>query len=399
MGLRARLQPVQVAVATALLRVLPGLPHAVVAGYPDDEGNSVEVVRALSRRVPVFWLLSGSPAAVRWLVPAAGGGHPVHLLPKDSVRAYLAYLTARWVFFTHGLYGSPAPPRHKVFVNLWHGDGPKRSKYFAHVRSTFAVAGTEMWGRQRPVYFGVEPAGVLVTGHPRLDQLARPPDDDAVRRLGLDPERPLVLWMPTYRSTEFRGRRLGEVRNWQDGPELSTAERVKELTTDLARVADTVGVTLAVKPHPLDRDRYAALGLPVVTNEQLARERVTLYGLLGRSAGLVTDYSSVWTDYLVLDRPTGFYCPDLPEYVATRGLNVERYHELVPGPFLETTAEFERFLRDCVEEGSASRERRHRSRDLVGVETRPGASERLLDRVGVAWRRDPGPPVRTRTGS
>ena len=32
----------------------------------------------------------------------------------------------------------------------------------------------------------------------------------------------------------------------------------------------------------------------------------TLYGLLARSSALVTDYSSVWTDYLTLDRPIAF---------------------------------------------------------------------------------------------
>ncbi len=122
-------------------------------------------------------------------------------LRKDSVPAYLRYITARYVFFTHGLYGSPKPPRHKTFVNLWHGDGPKRSKRFANIRSTFVVAGTQLWGRQRPVYFGVSEEGVLVTGNPRVDQFARPSDDETLRELGLDPSKRLVLWMPTYRKT------------------------------------------------------------------------------------------------------------------------------------------------------------------------------------------------------
>ena len=372
--------------ARLLLRWLPARPHAVVSGFPDDEGNSVEIVRTLSRRVPVYWLLSGPPEDVRWLLPPQDGGFPVRVLRKDSARAYLSYLTARWVFFTHGLYGSPSPPRHKVFVNLWHGDGPKRSKRFAHIRSTYAVAGTQTWGRQRPVYFGVDPGGVLVTGNPRVDQFARPPGDTALRGLGLDPGRPLVLWMPTYRRTEYRGSRLGEVRNWEDAEELSSTGAVKDLVAEIGRAAGAVGVTVAVKPHPLDRDRYAALALPVVTNEDLARERVTLYQLLGRTAGLITDYSSVWTDYLVLDRPIALYCPDLEEYVANRGLNVDDYEDLVPGPFLNTISDVERFLRDCLEESSGSRERRHRSQCLVGAETQLGASERLVNRLGIGDR-------------
>ena len=375
----------------AALKVTPALHHAVVTGFPDDEGNSVEMVRALADHLPVYWLTSDSPDTVEWLLPEEETAYAVRRLRKDSVGAYLAYVTARYVFFTHGLYGSPQPPRHKTFVNLWHGDGPKRSKRFANVRSTFAVAGTELWGRQRPVYFGVSEDGVLVTGHPRVDQFARPPGDDTMRELGLNPRNPLVLWMPTYRRTEYRGRRMATVRNWTDAEELSQTGSVRRIAQQMAEVALGLGVTVAVKPHPLDADNYAALGLPVVNSEDLRRGRITLYQLMGRSDGLVTDYSSVWTDYLAMDRPIGFYCPDLDEYEANRGLNVEGYPDLIPGPLLGSVSDFEHFLRECLSESSESRDRRARSKELIGAETRLGASDRLLAALGIVPSWEPAP--------
>jgi CDP-Glycerol:Poly(glycerophosphate) glycerophosphotransferase len=361
----------------------PALDHAVVTGFPDDEGNSVETVRAAARRLPVYWLTSDSAESLWWLISDGEARYRVRCLRKDSVGAHLAYITARYVFFTHGLYGSPPPPPHKIFVNLWHGDGPKRSKRFANVRSTYAVAGTRLWGAQRPVYFGVSEDGVLVTGNPRVDQFARPPGDETMRRLGLDPRKPLVLWMPTYRRTEYRGRRLGAVRNWADAEELSRTGSVRDLAGQVAEVARRLGVTVAVKPHPLDADGYAALGMPVVSGDDLRREEVTLYQLMGRSSGLLTDYSSVWTDYLAVDRPIGFYCPDLDDYQASRGLNVEDYDKLIPGPLLESVTDFEDFLRNCIEESAPSRELRSYSRALVGAETRLGASDRLLDALDI----------------
>lgn len=367
-----------------LLRVTPALHHSVVTGFPDDEGNSVEMVRALARRLPVYWLTSDDPDSVEWLLFDAETRFEVRRVSKNSLRAYFAYVTARYVFFTHGLYGSPEPPRHKTFVNLWHGDGPKRSKRFANVRSTFVVSGTELWGRQRPVYFGVSESGVLVTGNPRVDQFARPPSDETMRKLGLDPRQPLVLWMPTYRRTEYRGRRLAAVRNWADAHELSEAHSVRDLVEQVAEVALRLGVTVAIKPHPLDADHYAAMGLPVVNGDDLRSQQTTLYQLMGRSHGLLTDYSSVWTDYLVMDRPIGFYCPDLDEYQANRGLNVENYRDLIPGPLLESVSDFERFLQDCVTESPEGRTLRDRSVRLVGAETRLGASDRLLEALSIA---------------
>ncbi len=385
------LATVKLTLVRVLLRVTPALRHAVVTGFPDDEGNSVEVVRALARRIPVYWLTNDSPDSVAWLIADADLRFPVRCLRKDSAAAYLRYITAQYVFFTHGLYGSPKPPHHKTFVNLWHGDGPKRSKRFANVRSTFVVAGTQLWGDQRPVYFGVSEEGVLVTGNPRVDQFARPASDETMRELGLDPHKRLVLWMPTYRQTEYRGRRLATVQNWADAQELSQSDAERQLFEQVGQVARRLGVTLAVKPHPLDADRYAAMGLPVIDRKDLDRVQTTVYQLLGRSDGLITDYSSVWTDYLALDRPMGFHCPDIEEYETTRGLNVEGYRDLIPGPILETISDFECFLQDCLRESSESSDRRAKSMESVGAETRHGASDRLLEALQIALPPAPGP--------
>jgi hypothetical protein len=36
---------------------------------------------------------------------------------------------------------------------------------------------------------------------------------------------------------------------------------------------------------------------------------------------MISDYSSVWVEYLDLDRPLLLYCPDIAEYLTGRGLN------------------------------------------------------------------------------
>jgi hypothetical protein len=384
-----RLPPsVEHSVLRIALRATPSRNHAVVSGTPDDEGNCVEVVRRLADRLPVYWLTTEDPSQVRWIVEDLRTAYPVRVVRKDSLPAYLAYLTARYIFFTHGLFGSPTPPPHKVFVNMWHGDGPKLSKGFAHVRSTYAVAGTRQWGDQRSIYFGVKPEAVLVTGHPRIDQFQRPPDASALRRLGLDPDKPFVLWMPTYRSSLYGGRRLASLRG-SDASELTKQESVVELGREMARIAEQLGVTVAMKPHPLDVDQYAELGLPVIDSEDLRREHLTVYQLMGASAGLITDYSSVWTDYLALDRPIGFYCPDLEEYEDRRGLNVSNYLGLIPGPRLVSPDDVTSFLTECRDQSGESRALRARSAELIGAVTQSGATDRLLDAVGVVR---PGAP-------
>jgi CDP-glycerol glycerophosphotransferase (TagB/SpsB family) len=86
----------------------------------------------------------------------------------------------------------------------------------------------------------------------------------------------------------------------------------------MARAAD---IEVVVKPHPLDADLFERSGLRVITTEEIFDAGMSLYQFIGSSAAMISDYSSVWVEYLQLDRPLLLYCPDIDEYVAGRGLN------------------------------------------------------------------------------
>jgi CDP-glycerol glycerophosphotransferase len=363
------------------VRYLPAREHAVVTGSPDEEGNSVEIVRGLAGRIPVYWLLNGSPTDVKWLLSGADGADSVRFVSKSSVAGFLTYATARYVFFTHGLYASPSPPKHKTFVNLWHGDGPKRRKHEATIASSLVVSGTRLWGQNKLRSFGLEKSRLLLTGNPRIDQFSRPTSDDGLRQLGLNPTKPLVLWLPTYRGTRYERSRVVAIADWTDTAALSDAKHVQDEVLALADVAAAMNMELAVKPHGLDADQFASTGLHTITNAQLYEAGTGTYQLLARASGLITDYSSIWTDFLALDRPIGFYCPDMAEYVAGRGLNVDDLPALLPGPLLDTREDFQRFLLTCLDEPESSKQQRAQSVRLIGAETRLGATARVLDAV------------------
>jgi CDP-glycerol glycerophosphotransferase len=375
-------------IAQALLRLLPAGSHTVVAGWPDDEGNSVEVVRGLPTHTDgrVCWLVDAQPNELTWLLDGVEGKERIRLLRKRSVRGFLAYATAQTVFFTHGLYGCPPPPKRKTFVNLWHGDGPKRTETLhelPRIPSSYVVAGTKLWGEYKTDFFGVPRNRLLITGNPRIDQFARPLTDDQIEALGIPAAKPLVLWLPTYRGAqEPNGQR------WDDSSVvLSASPNLQEQWSTALATARHLGVTVVVKPHPLDRDTFSTIGMRVITNEDLRRVHGSLYQMLARASGLITDYSSAWTDFLVLDRPICFFCPDLQEYAETRGLNVPDLLPLLPGPLLERPDELAAFLRAYVEKPEGSAQVRRDSACRVGAETRFGATDRLLELVLLASRK------------
>lgn len=352
-----------------LSRVVPTTRSVVLSVYPEIEGNGLEAARALVRRYRgrVVWLRDGGPVPAEVRALADQG---MVLVPKASLRGLWAYLGAEAVLFTHGLYGCPRPVARKPVVNLWHGDGPKDIRpdkgVGALIASTYFVGSTPLWSHWQAEAFGVPAERVLLTGNPRTDQLWRPADPERLERLGITG--PFVVWMPTFRQA----RAVGAVRVHAGAPTDDGRAGLEPLLEGLA----ARGIQLVVKPHPMDADRRRWDGTVTVDEDDLVRAGVSLYTLLGASAGLVTDYSSVWVDYLLLDRPIAFHVPDRSSY--SRALFPADVLDWVPGEVVDGTDEpFEEFLAE-LDDGGAGSARRRAVAEQIGLNPSTTSADDLV---------------------
>ena len=331
-----------------LLDLVPKSPLLVVSSWPVTEANGIEVVRRAAQTYPgrLVWLMD-DPDAVE-LNPEYGR---VECVRKASWRGVVAYLRAETIMFTHGLYGPVRPTTRRVtLVNLWHGDGFKRkdvggarsTAYPAHV----TVGNSRELTVQRCIDFHMPVDAALVTGTPRTAGFQHRLTREVEREvLGLQPEQPFVLWLPTFRRAKQTSTG-GE--GWHDGGDATS------LADHGRRMADALaarGVALILKPHPLDADLQRVPGVRVIDDALLLAHGTTLYEAMAGARGLVTDYSSVWTEFLLLSRPLGFCAPDLEEYAAGRGLHMVDLVRDPPGWDLTTTDGIAAFV-DEVEHGS-----------------------------------------------
>jgi CDP-glycerol glycerophosphotransferase len=375
--------------------VLPPRRHAVVYGLPDDEGNAVEVVRALRRRYPgrIYWLL----ADVQYPGPAFAAVElaersRITRVQKDSLHAALLALTAETTFFSHGLFTDVPPPQNRLVVNLWHGDGLKFPAGTHLIRSSVVLAGTRFWARQRPRRFGLPESAVAVVGNPRIDQFHVTPAAVVRTALGLDADALTVLWLPTYRAASG-----GHGRTWREADDLSSNEDVSVITRSLATATAARSIQLVVKPHPLDMDSFDALGIRVLRHRALSDAGVTLYQLLGAVDAVISDVSSVWVDYLALDRPIAFYVPDLEDLHRRGKLNVDDPLALLPGPRIVTSEDAVRFIDAVADDPDGIRPSRYPAAAEIGVVAEPGVADRLLDWLNT-FQRDRGKAALFRKG-
>lgn len=93
-------------------------------------------------------------------------------------------------------------------------------------------------------------------------------------------------------------------------------------------------IRLVFKLHPNDTSEIALSGQIAV----VCAARSDVYPLLRHSDALVTDYSSIYMDYLMLDRPILFYVPDIAAYVAHRDLQFD-FDAMTPGARAATWSE------------------------------------------------------------
>src|SRR5699024_2389007 len=86
-------------------------------------------------------------------------------------------------------------------------------------------------------------------------------------------------------------------------------------------------ILLIIKPHPEQNLKYFddifTEHIKVINNDDLLYNNVDLYALLSESDALLTDYSSVYIDYLLLNKPIGFTIDDINNYEKNLGFSVK----------------------------------------------------------------------------
>ena len=279
-----------------------------------------------------------------------------------SPRGLLANLCAGVVCVTHGLRDVNLPLSGGArAVLLWHGTPLKHISWDSHFpKESLPVRWAHAYAHRVlalvtvtaevmvPVFasaFRIDPDVFAVTGYPRNDALfetildADIGSDPGVEDLAAD-ER-VVLYLPTFRDV--------------DESVLSTLD-----TAALTDLLERHDASLLVKPHP---DEPIDLETLATDRIYALPETIDSHALLGLADVLVTDYSSILFDYLLLDRPLVFYAPDLDRYRARRGFYFD-YDEVTPGPIAKTAPEFRAALEGVLgAEGDGFADERARVRD------------------------------------
>lgn len=295
-------------------------------------------------------------------------------LEIKSAKAIFSCMRAEYVFITHSISSDLSPwfVSGSTLIQLWHASFPLKKmgydypgfypeKFLSrkllqiyypglYIKANLAISASKETQKIVAGALGLPRSKVLLSGFPRSDGvlglIKTKTDDDNVRRVigRLDFEH-LIYFVPTFRDD----------KNFN-------IFGYKFSLSDLVGVLEKTNSILIIRPHPFDVDKLNRVGFPrhpriIIENHGIADP----YPLMRLASILITDFSSIYADFLLLDRPIIFAKFDFDEYLSKERHLYFSYDKVTPGDHVlnwpEMIHTIENILIHKIDSHSYSREK------------------------------------------
>lgn len=301
-----------------------------------------------------------------------------------TLKGLIYWLRSRYIVIDHGTSDIPFSHsidyRRRRLVNIWHGISLKNLGYrmknqdISSLESEFEkydsmICSSTLDSLAMQSCFKKTERNMWLTGLPRNDLLLFSDDQiskDLKKGLKwLDDkmgQKVMVLYMPTWRD------------NIDDNPTFSEEE-----IAQLKLLLESKNAVLGVKIHP-NAPPINFGSLQIVNLSESPCPEVGIF--LRKADVLITDYSSVWVDFLLLDRQIVSYCPDLSNYQETRGFLYD-YSSVFPGRVNETFDSFLKQLEFSLSNPIDSKQERikHLFHEFLDSKNSERVSKKILSRL------------------
>lgn len=143
-------------------------------------------------------------------------------------------------------------------------------------------------------------------------------------------EKKIILYMPTFKednnSIFLKNDNIFFFNNWNND--------------DFESYLKNNNYILLIKSHPYYSNNKVVQKLKnnifFINDLDLFNSGIDLYEIMNTITLLITDISSIFYDFLLLNKPILFITTSLSNHIENRGLLIESYEHYVPGPKVST---------------------------------------------------------------
>lgn len=219
---------------------------------------------------------------------------------------------------------------------------------------------------------------LLICGSPRLDFLYK--EKHVLMTLGkYTPEKKYIIWLPTLRQAVGRND-MAKVSPLGI-PLVQTQEEFAQIDIILGQL----NCKLVIKPHPHQDlsvykiDEYK--NIIFISQAELDARDFTIHSLMRECDGLISDYSSIAFDYMLLDRPIAYTVDDMNEYKI--GFSVPDPFHFMPGEKLKNVDDMILFFKHVINKVDVYKKERREIRDYIHKYQDDKNTERFLKMMGM----------------
>lgn len=301
---------------------------------------------------------------------------------KLKTMYYIA--TAKALIYSNQLLGCHG--KNKISLWLQHGMPLKASNgtYCIKNQCTASLCMSEFFKENFSADARVEEDKMIFMGFPRNDLLLT--DNDSLAKFGFDKYDKVIFWLPTFRqrANVSKKSKLNDFEMEVKGtgiPSIETAEEMKKVNEYLK----ANNCLLVLKPHPvqdMSAMKESSLSNFFIINDNTLKEKgVQLYELLGRCDAMITDYSSVFYDFLITDKPIGLTTGDIDEYIAKRGFVYKNPLDILKGEYIYNTDGLITFIGNVINNNDVAKEERTAVKNMIHAIKTPDSAKLVGDYI------------------
>ena len=285
----------------------------------------------------------------------------LNLIEKIKKNMYI--VSSRIIITTHSINRYK---RKQILIQLWHGiplkamgllDKTYSKEWIKNDKEVFdnvnnIVSTSRFYNTLLNATIGQSFSKYAILGYPRNDYLLR--IDESINFNDIfntfEIKNKVIFYIPTFKKG-YANRTEGASRE-KNFFGIDNLDMVK-----FSNFLKDNKYNLVLKLHPFEEEYYKKEiknmnldNIFFLDTEILNHNNTDLYKWLAKSDMLITDYSSVYFDYLLTKKPMLFINSDEEEYRHTRGFILEPYEYWTPGPKVTNQDSLEKEIKKLFNE-------------------------------------------------
>lgn len=345
----------------------------ILESYPDFSCNTYELFRYMlkndfQKEYKLVWFMHDITT------PHPDFGENVEFVEMEpssiynKFRTYYRKYNSRATISCNSFLPKFAGPKDQLHFFLDHGSQLKEIKRNGKrigVDCDYYFCQSKFFVPYQLQEYDLNESQVVCTGLPRYDQLHRKNNNISKIIPEISKYSKVIIWVPTFRR-HFDGNRVDCDLMYPYGvPVLYEKDDILQLLNILKKT----NTLLIIKPHPAQDlsmlKEIDSSHLCFIYNDILQKNMVQLNEVLSQTDAMITDYSSIYYDYLELDKPIAITLDDYNNYDQQKGFVFDEPLNILKGEYIYSVDDLVDFIQAVAKNNDRKKESRNYIRSKI----------------------------------